>query len=186
MAAWTKTSRPNHGCSQYKTSRRAILWAFSNLVLQRNTPPFLAGIPATSPSGAVPRAPGCATPSSSAGRSAAGPKADHELTLRLDHPMGADHPAQLLRHTRRGRSGKGLAIVGGTPRGRGGFSRLADACGLCRLKHRGGTAVAAARPSSCGSVALFAMAPPRKKPKFEGTSARSGSHLAKSGLTKSS
>ena len=32
------------------------------------------------------------TPPSSAGRSAAGPKAGYELTLRLDHPMGAGHP----------------------------------------------------------------------------------------------
>ncbi len=37
------------------------------------------------------RTPGCATLTSSTGRSAAGPKASYEVTLHLDHPTGAGH-----------------------------------------------------------------------------------------------
>ena len=59
-------------------------------VLQRSAAAFVAWISTAISGGSVPRAPGCATLTSSAGRSAAGPKAVHELTLRLDHPMGAD------------------------------------------------------------------------------------------------
>jgi putative transposase len=41
------------------------------------------------PGSSVPNAPGCATPTSSTGRSAAGPNPAVKLTLLLDHPMGA-------------------------------------------------------------------------------------------------
>jgi hypothetical protein len=49
---------------------------------------------AASPGGSGSRAPGCATPTSSARRAAAGPNAAPKLTLLLEHPMG---PASGLR-----------------------------------------------------------------------------------------
>jgi hypothetical protein len=36
IAWWTQTSRPNHGCHQYKSSRNPVLWALSSRVVQRN------------------------------------------------------------------------------------------------------------------------------------------------------
>jgi hypothetical protein len=33
-ASWMQTRSPNHGCQRYKSSRKAVPWAFSNLVVQ--------------------------------------------------------------------------------------------------------------------------------------------------------
>jgi len=76
MVAWTKTSRPNHGCSRYKASRQAILWAFSNLVLQHRAAIRFIRLQASCTGGlhtCLCRAGGCAppTPTSSAARARA-------------------------------------------------------------------------------------------------------------------
>ena len=34
IVPWIQTRRPNHGCHRYKSSRKPVPWAFSNLVVQ--------------------------------------------------------------------------------------------------------------------------------------------------------
>ena len=64
--------------------------------LQHNPPTRFPGLSATSPGGVratLHRMASCAHPACFAGHATRGAKADHELTFRPDHSVGADHPS---------------------------------------------------------------------------------------------
>ena len=45
IVPWMQTRRPNHGCHRYKSSRKPVPWAFSNLVVQRRQAALIARLP---------------------------------------------------------------------------------------------------------------------------------------------